>query len=505
MDLLKVTQWLESRFGLPPWFIVAVIQPLEIFLLAFFLREFLLWLVLRREEKEERRRLWRRVSLYVTIALGITGVALLWRMFSLEWLYQGLSSDLDISDLRIILLNSLYALVSTASFIFFLFVLRRLKRSLIAKLDEWTSREAPIRYQKAVLISRSKAGRIVSIFLRYLYLALILVSFYFYVPLMLSFFPATAPYANQLMPYITNPAKQMVIAFWGYIPRMLSLIVIIIIVRFFLKMLRTVMRGIQNEEITLPGFDAEWGHPTYQLGRILVILLTAVLIYPLLPGAGSEVFKGFSVFVGAVITLGSSSAINNIISGIVLTYTRAFRVGDRVRIGEVLGDIEEKGLFVTRVHTWGNEIVTIPNGKVLSGDVVNLSTAATNSGLAIRVEAGIGYDVDWRKVHELMKEAARNTPGIEKQPEPYVIQKQLGDYAVSYQLVGSTMEPKKERFIASDLRANVLDAFNREGIEIMTPSVSAIRDANEPAIPDKWDPKPFRIPGIRLFNLKGNS
>jgi small-conductance mechanosensitive channel len=187
----------------------------------------------------------------------------------------------------------------------------------------------------------------------------------------------------------------------------------------------------------------------------------------------------------------------------VLTYTRSFRVGDRVKIGEILGDITEKGLFVTRLHTWSNETVTLPNGKVLASEVINLSIAAKETGLSVLVTAGIGYDVDWRKVHDLMKEAARITPGIEEQPEPFVLQTALGDYAISYLLVGKTMEPKRERFIASDLRANLLDIFNKAGIEIMTPSVTSIRDANKPSIPDEWEPKPFKIPGISVFSLEG--
>jgi len=505
MDILKITNWLESQLGWSPWFIVAVVQPLEIFLLAFLLREILLWMVLRREKQQTRRQLWRRVSFYFTIAFGIIVIALLWRMFSLEWLYRGVKSDLQAEHFEAFLQGSLYAVIATASLIFFLLVLRRLKRFLIDKLEKRAASGASIRYQKAVLISRWKLDSVTRIFVRYLYLALILGSLYFYIPLMLSFFPATTPYADKLMPYITIPVKQLSIAGLGYIPRLLTLIVIIVIVRFMLKMLRTIMKAVEKEAIIIPGFDSEWGHPTYQLARIGVILLTVVLIYPLLPGAGSDIFKGFSVFIGAVITLGSSSAINNVISGIVLTYTRSFRVGDRVKIGDTLGDITEKGLFVTQLHAWGNEIVAIPNGKVLGGEVINLSKAAKDTGLSVLVEAGIGYDVDWRRVHELMKEAAHNTPGIEEDPEPFVIQTQLGDYAVSYLLVGRTMEPKQERFIASDLRANVLDGFNKTGIEIMTPSVAAIRDANKPSIPDQYNPKPFSIPGFSLFNLKGNS
>jgi len=505
MKILKITDWLQTQFGWSPWFIVGIVQPLEIFLLAFLLREILLRLVFRRNTQAQSRKLWRRVSFYITIAVGIIGVWLLWRMFSLEWLYQGIRSDLEVEHLRSFLRGILYALVSTASLVFFLLVMRRVKRFLVAKLEQWTARDDPIRYQKAIILSRRQLGRITRVFLRYLYLALILGAFYVFIPLMLSFFPDTAPYADQLMPYIITPLKQVGIAVRNYIPKLLMLLVIVILVRYLLKMLRTIMKAIEREEITIPGFDSEWGHPTFQLARIVTILVTTVLIYPFLPGAGSDIFKGFSVFVGAVITLGSSSAINNIISGIVLTYTRSFRVGDRVKIGETIGDITEKGLFVTRVKAWSSETVTIPNGKVLAGEVINLSAAVNDTGLSVLITAGIGYDVDWRKVHELMKEAARNTAGIEKQPEPFVMQTNLGDYAVSYLLIGKTMEPQKERFVASDLRANLLDAFNKAGIEIMTPSVTSIRDANKPAIPDQWEPKPFSIPGLSVFNQKANS
>jgi small-conductance mechanosensitive channel len=234
-----------------------------------------------------------------------------------------------------------------------------------------------------------------------------------------------------------------------------------------------------------------------------MVLVGLMISYPYLPGAGSEIFKGFSIFVGALVTLGSTAAINNVISGIVLTYTRAFRVGDRVQIGDTLGDILEKKLFVTRMKTLENEEITMPNGMVLGGSITNLSAAQNNQGLALRVSAGIGYDVDWRQVQELMKEGASQTPGVLSEPEPFVLETELGDFAVSYTLFAHTDDPKRARFTAAHLRRNILDVFNREGIEIMTPSVASVRDGNQPAIPQSYDPKPFSIPGIQVFSQSG--
>ncbi len=259
------------------------------------------------------------------------------------------------------------------------------------------------------------------------------------------------------------------------------------------------MSALARGEIRLSGFDPDWGDPTYRLIRGVAVLLGVMISYPYLPGAGSEIFKGFSIFVGALVTLGSSAAINNIISGVVLTYTRAFRVGDRVQIGTTLGDIVEKRLFVTRVRTLDNDEVTLPNGMVLGGSISNLSIATTTRGLALRVSVGIGYDVDWQQVHDLLKKAALQTPHILAEPEPFVVETELGDFAVSYMLIAHTDEPKSARLTRAELRRSALDLFNAEGIEIMTPSVSSLRDGNQPAIPKDFGPKPFPLPGLELF------
>lgn len=505
MDPLIVGKWLEAQFGLQPWFIVAFVQPLMYLLIAFLAREIILRVALRRESREDRRRLWRRVSAWITILLVIVATGIMWRTASLDWLVADLREDFDTTQLRPYLKGAMYALVSTAILLFVLFLIREGHRALLHRLDAWMASHETIRFQKTALVSRQRLQRTVQLGLRVVGWALVIGAFLVYGPLVLSFFPTTAPYADQLIPYVRAPFARAADGLVGYMPKLLTLIVIVVVARYLVRLLRTGMKAVERKEITLPGFDPEWGEPTFRLMRIVVILVAIVVSYPYLPGSGSEVFKGFSLFIGALITLGSSAAINNIISGVVLTYTGSFSVGDRVKIGETVGDIAEKGLFVTRIRALGNEVVTIPNGKLLSGEVTNLSDGADGKGLSVLASAGIGYDTDWRRVHELMKEAARNTPDIEADPEPFVVQTDLGDYAVSYLLIGKTLDPKLQLPIQSDLRRNVMDVFNREDIEIMTPSVTAIRDANRPAIPNECNPSPFQIPGLQVLSVHRNS
>ena len=354
MDTLVFSKWL-AQLGVQPWLIVAFVQPLTYLLAAFLAREIVLRLALRGESREERRRLWRRVSRWLAVLLAIVATGVAWRTVDLDWLVADLGEDFDTTQLRDHLEGAIYAVVSTAILVFVLFVIRQGRRTLLRRLDAWMASHETIRFQEATLVSRQRLQHTLQLGLRVVHWALVIGAFAVYGPLLLSFFPVTAPYADQLMPYVRAPFARAADGVIGYMPRLLTLIVIVVVARYLLKLLRTAMKAVERKEITLPGFDPEWGDPTFRLMRIAVILLTIVVSYPYLPGAGSEVFKGFSVFIAAVITLGSTAAINNIISGVVLTYTRSFHVGDRVKIGETLGDITEKGLFVTRIRALGND------------------------------------------------------------------------------------------------------------------------------------------------------
>ncbi len=499
-----INRWLESAVGMPPWFIVLVIDPILVLLVVFLFREICLRALFLFESFRRHREMWRRISFYLTGLIGILGVGAIWRI-RMGWLSENLGPifGTSLEELQLYLIGSTYAVVTTLVVVFLLYLVQKGFRAVVEKLDEWARTARGLQFQKAVILSPKRVRQTVVLSLRIGRLLVLLGVLYFYIPLLLSYFPVTVPFANTIMPYVTGPAKQFVAAIVGYLPKLFTLILIMMAIRYVLRFIRFIATALEKEEIRWPGFEPDWADPTYKLIRSLILLVGLMISYPYLPGAGSEIFKGFSIFVGALVTLGASGAINNIISGIVLTYTRAFRVGDRVQIGEIQGDILEKKLFVTRLKTLENEEVTLPNGMVLGGSITNLSAAQKTKGLALRVSAGIGYNVDWRQVHELMKKGAGQTPGVLTEPEPFVLETELGDFAVTYTLFAYTEDPTRARFTSAQLRRNILDVFNAEGLEIMTPSVAAVRDGNQPAIPQGFSPKPFSIPGIQVLSHSG--
>jgi small-conductance mechanosensitive channel len=318
--------------------------------------------------------------------------------------------------------------------------------------------------------------------------------------LLLSFrlFPRTAAVLETLRGPLGTPAQKIGLAIVGYLPNLGYLAVIGLLGWLLLRLLRYIFAALASGSLVVPGFYPEWAEPTYKLVRTLVLLFLLMVSFPYLPGAGSQFFQGFSLFAGALVTLGSAGAISNIVAGIALTYTRAFRVGDMVQFGETYGVVLGKSLLVTRLRTHRNEEVTIPNGSVLSSAVVNFSARAAAGGVALTVGAGIGYDVDWRIVHRLMREAAEQTEHILPEPAPQVWQSNLGDYAVTYELRAWTGRPEAMFEIHSALRRNVLDAFNRAGVEIMTPSILAHRDASGLAIPREAFPDRPSARGIAV-------
>ena len=289
------------------------------------------------------------------------------------------------------------------------------------------------------------------------------------------------------MPYLMAPVVTVGRAMVAYLPDLVTLVVILLVGRYVIRLLRFWMVAIGAGGITVEGFEPEWAEPTYKLGRMLIILVVIMISYPYLPGSGSDVFKGFSLFVGALVTLGASSSIANVIAGVILTYTGSFRVGDRVKVGDTVGDVIEKKLFVTRIRTIYNEEVTVPNGLVMQTQIINYTTSSKKGGLALTIEAGIGYDVDWRTVHELLKNAAAKTEAILEEPEPFVLQHGLGDFAVQYKLVAFTEDARSALKTVSELRQHALDEFNDAGVEIMTPMVHAVRNSPELATPKGGD------------------
>jgi len=336
-----------------------------------------------------------------------------------------------------------------------------------------------------------KAINFIAGIIRWLLLLLII---YLALLLLFGIFPFTKDVSTILLTYIATPLKSIGLSVWNYIPNLITILVLVVVFRYVLRFFNYIKTEIQTGKLKIPGFYADWANPTYQIIRVLILAFMLIVIFPYLPGSDSQVFKGVSVFVGVLFTFGSAGALGNIVSGLVLTYMRAFKLGDRVKIGEVTGDIIGKTLLVTRIRTIQNEIISIPNSTVMSNHTVNYSSDAAVNGLIVHTSVTIGYDSPWRKVHELLIAAALDTPMIESEPKPYVYQTSLDDYYVSYRINAFTKEPNKQAAIYSHLHENIQDQFNKAGVEIMSPHYKSLRDGNTTTIPPEYLPKDYVAP-----------
>ena len=307
------------------------------------------------------------------------------------------------------------------------------------------------------------------------------------VPLVFSVFPPTKNLAYQLLSYIWNPVKGIITGVLSYIPNLFTIFVICLAIKYLVRMFHYLAKEIQEEKLKLSGFYPDWAMPTYHIVRFLLYAFMIAMIYPYLPGANSGVFQGISVFVGLIVSLGSSTVIGNIIAGLVITYMRPFKIGDRIKLNDTTGNVVEKTPLVTRIRTPKNEVVTIPNSFVMSSHTVNFSQSAREYGLILHSEVSIGYDVPWRTVNRLLIEAALNTPGVVDDPRPFVLSTSLSDWYPVYQVNAYIKDADRLSQIYSDLHQNIQDRFNEEGVEIMSPHYMAVRDGNASTIPAKED------------------
>ncbi|THD69159.1 mechanosensitive ion channel [Robertkochia marina] len=379
-----------------------------------------------------------------------------------------------------------------AALILFLIGFRYLNRGLrwIVSLvfKRVKGRAEAIKFNNYEFLSRARAERLILFGLGIIKNAVLLTLIYFYSLLLFTIFPKTEPIALKLFNYVLHPVERFAMAVLGYIPELIIIAIIILAARYLKRFLKFLAEEVEREALVVPGFYPDWAMPTYRLTSIFIYLFTFVAIFPYLPGSDSPAFQGVGVFLGLLLSLGSTTAISNIIAGLVIIYMRAFKKGDRVQIGDVKGDVVEKTMLVTRIRTPKNEEIAIPNAAILNGSTINYSMGAQGDGLIVHTTITIGYDVPWRQVHELMVQAALNTEFILKTPKPFVLQTSLDDFFISYQINGYTKEASKQARIYSNLHANIQDAFNEAGVEILSPHYRAERDGNEVTIPKNWKP-----------------
>ena len=309
---------------------------------------------------------------------------------------------------------------------------------------------------------------------------------FFYLDYVLALFPHTRQAGLSLSGYVIGPVATMWASLVAQVPDLIFLAMLVIVFRVILRLIQRFFEAVEQGRIHLANFDRDWALPTYKLVRPLVIAFGLVVGYPYIPGSESDAFKGVSLFLGIVFSLGSSSFIANMIAGYSMTYRRAFKIGDVVKIGEVTGVVTGVRLQVTHIRTMKNEEVVLPNSEILGSAVTNYSTLAHTSGLILHTTVGIGYETPWRQVEAMLLEAARRTPGLRPEPAPFVLQLQLGDFCVTYELNVYCADPLRIKPLYADLHRHILDVFNEYGVQIMTPAYEGDPEIPKVVPKDQW-------------------
>lgn len=399
-------------------------------------------------------------------------------------------------------LGAIYAAVASLVLLILFIVLSRVTPRIISKIESWKGTYVrSLRLQSIEVVHQDRIVSVLVTCIKLTRFVAVLVLLNLYVPLVLSFFPWTRSYSSRYLEYIINPLEKIGGAFLGYLPNVFFIAVIVFITHFIIKFTRFLFSEVEKRTITIPGFFPEWAGPTFNIARFLIIVFALVVVFPYLPGSDSPAFKGVSVFLGVLISLGSSSAISNIVAGVILTYTRAFKLGDRIQIGETTGDVVESNLLVTRVRTIKNVDITVPNSMVLGSHITNYSSAAKDYGLILHTTVTIGYDAPWRQVHELLIAAASATENILELPVPFVLQTSLDDFYISYQINAYTDKPSIMARTYSELHQNIQEKFNEGGVEIMSPHYSSLRDGNQTTLPEPYLPESYKAPPFRVKKM----
>ncbi len=304
-------------------------------------------------------------------------------------------------------------------------------------------------------------------------LALAFFSLYLWLTFSFKQFPYSRPWGEQLHNYLSAGFKAIALTILNFIPGLIIVAVIFLITRFLVRITRLFFDAVESGRVTVPGLYAETAQPTRRIVTVILWLFAVIMMYPYLPGSESDAFKGVSVFVGLLLSIGSAGTVNQAVSGLMLMYSRALRVGDYVQIGETEGTVATLGMFSTRIRTPKGEIVSLPNAVIVGTTTKNYSREEETGGVILTTTVTIGYNAPWRQVHAMLIEAAGRTPGLLKDPPPRVRQRALSDFYVEY-MVGAHIEKPHNRItVLDELHRNIQDVFNENGVQIMSPHYEA--------------------------------
>lgn len=388
----------------------------------------------------------------------------------LELLKKGVSAYRHDREPEVLWRNAAYALGATLALLVSLFILGKLFGRIKGMMESrLSSRITEMEKKSYNLVNTRQMFKLLRSALSTVHITSALALIYLYLASVLGLFPWTKGLANNLFSLFASPLKTIGAGMLNSLPSLIFLVILFFVTRFFLRLIRLFFNGLGMGSIEIGGFDPDWAAPTYKIVRVMVIAFGLVVAYPYIPGSSSDAFKGISIFIGVIFSLGSSSFISNMIAGYTMIYRRAFKVGDRIQVGDAMGDVTETRLMVTHLRTVKNEEIVIPNSTILNTNIVNYTTLAKSRGLILHATVGIGYETPWRQVDAMLKLAADRTPGLLKDPAPFVLQKELGSFDVTYEINAYTDDSHAMGAQYTALRQQILDVFNEFGVQIMTP------------------------------------
>lgn len=419
-------------------------------------------------------------------------------------MWEGVSRDSLVENRKQVIVDQfqhmksqygIWRMVESIAYCLFVLLLQYLLYKLTcwgaARIEKWVvslkdAKLKPIMIQSYEIFNTDKQVQLLLAANKFLRYAVVLLQLLVSLSILFSLFPSTKGFVMQLLDYFVVPIKKIFFGVIDYIPNLITIFVICYVIRSLVRLARYIATEIENGNLKFDGFFPEWAMPIFNIVRILLYIFMVAMIYNYLPGSDSGVFQGISVFVGIIISLGSSTLIANLMAGFVITFMRPFRVGDRVKLNDIMGDIIEKTPLVTRVKTPKNEIVTVPNSFMMSSLTTNYSSSAQEYGLIIHSDVTFGYEVPWQQVEELLIKAALSTPHIVAEPYPFVLQTKLDDWYVVYQINAYTTQPEHMAQIFSKLHQNIQDVFHEAGIEIMSPHFMGVRQTDQVFMPNEY-------------------
>ncbi|HOM13089.1 MAG TPA: mechanosensitive ion channel family protein [Rubrivivax sp.] len=387
-------------------------------------------------------------------------------------LQQAIDESRESRNLRSLLSAALVTLGAGVLMLLLLWLLRRLRGRLQAWLTRKTLAHADrLRVGGVDLVRREGLLRFEQGFLNLLFWALALLLVYEWLSVSLAQFPFTRPWGEQLNQFLFNLLARFALGIVRAVPDLIAAALIFWLAWLLTRMLRGFFAKVASGRVQLHWLDADVAVTTSRLCVAAVWLFALAMAYPYLPGSETEAFKGLSVLLGLMISLGASNLVGQLASGLILTYTRTFHVGEYVRVGSDEGTVMGLGTFTTRIRTGMGEELTISNTQILGAVTRNYSRTVKGRGFIVDTTVTIGYDTPWRQVNAMLVEAARRTPGVLADPPPHVFQVTLSDFYPEYRLVCQAVpsEPRPRAEVMSLLHANVQDVFNEHGVQIMSP------------------------------------